>query len=259
MYFVDRFFLKKPRVRSFVTRIIEGDREHDVQLFGESIRVHLIREHGYLRSARLANSSALLRDELPILINLAALMAPGDTFVDIGANVGIYSLTLARLGNVLPETHFYAFEANPDTFARLETKAQVLGVNCSNIAISDCNGVLEFVPGAVSHVFTTLDNQSEYSFSTTAISVQCARLDQVDILGNSIIIKIDVEGQEKEVLAGASGLFRQDRVKAVYLDGYKDLCINQMLLDYGFVLRDGVSLKPASGGTFRLLATRNSV
>jgi hypothetical protein len=117
-YLIDRYFVKQPKFRRLITRLLYGDREQDVDLLGASVRIHTIKENGYLRASRMIAGSSLLRDELAILINLAALFRDGDTFVDIGANVGIYSLTLARTHRILPRTRFYAFEANPDTFSR---------------------------------------------------------------------------------------------------------------------------------------------
>lgn len=258
MYFIDRYFLKQPRLRRFVTRLLEGDKETDVPLLGTTLRVHSIKEHGYLRSSRLANSSALLREELPILINLAALLCDGDTFVDIGANVGVYSHTLSRLRKILPGLRFYAFEANPDTFGRLTANLEARGVRGHHVALADHAGTLEFVPGAVSHVFTTVENISNYSVADGRVSVPCQRLDAMDIEGDSLVLKIDVEGQEKNVLDGAEGLFRANRVKAVYLDGYKGREIETLLRGYGFTLLHGKTLEPTEGGVFSLLAVRRA-
>ena len=256
MHLIDRYFIKQPKLRRLVTRLLEGDRELDVPLLGTSVRVHSIKEHGYLRASRLAAKSALLREELPILINLAALMSDGDTFVDIGANVGIYSLTLARMQRIRTKMRFYAFEANPDTFARLAVHAPGLGVCAHNVALSDHGGTLEFVAGAVSHVFTTVENASEYSIMDARVSVPCRRLDEMEIAGDSLVLKIDVEGQERKVLDGASGLFEAERIKAVYLDGYKDREIETWLRGYGFALLDGKTLEPTAGNVFSLLALR---
>ena len=258
MYFIDRYFLKQPKLRRFVTRLLEGNRECDIKLLGTSFRVHSIKEHGYLRTSRIANSSALLRDELPVMLNLASLLCDGDTFVDCGANVGVYSLTLARMHRILPNTRYYAFEANPDTFSRLTEKATTLDVKAYNVALSNHSGSLEFVSGAVSHVFTTLENASKYSLSGERTKVPCRRLDEMEIEGNSLILKIDVEGQEKQVLEGASALFKAHRVKAVYLDGYKDKTIERFLIDNGFYLLNGKSLNPIRVGEFNLLAIRNN-
>jgi FkbM family methyltransferase len=256
MRIIDRYFLKKPRLRRAVTRMLEGDCTHEVRLFGEAFTVHSVKEHGYLRSSRLAQSSALLRDELPVILNLAGLMSQGDTFVDIGANVGVFSLSLARLARLYPNTMFYAFEANPDTFQRLQQQAPRLGIICLNKAVSDHEGLLRFVPGAVSHVFTTVANASQYSLPETTVDVECVRLDQAGLQGDSLILKIDVEGQEMQVLEGARGLFSTDRIKAVYLDGYSDKNIEPFLLEYHFRLYDGVSLELKPEGCTRTLAIR---
>lgn len=256
LYFIDRYFIKQPKLRRFITRLLEGDREQDVQLLGSSLRINSIKEHGYLRASRFAQKSSVFRDEVPILINLAAQFRDGDTFIDIGANVGLYSMTLARLHRLMPATRFYAFEANPDTFARLSVQAEKMGVQAFNFALSDHNGSLEFVAGAVSHVFTTVDNASDYSIPSARTSVPCRRLDEMEIVGDSLILKIDVEGQEKNVLEGAVGLFRQGRVKAVYLDGYKEESVGSFLLEHGFSLLDGLTLQPTKGKVFNLLALR---
>ena len=219
IYLIDRYFLKKPWLRRFVTRLLEGDHDCQVNLFGASMIVHSVKEHGYLRSSRIANRSALLRDELPVMLNLAALIAAGDTFLDIGANVGVFTNTFSRFTSLLSGFRIYAFEANPDTFRRLRQNVENQAVYCAYAALSDHSGFLDFVPGAVSHVFTTLDNASVYSLSTQAVSVPCCRMDSLDLIGDSLILKIDVEGQELNVLNGATGLFAAGRVKAVFVDG----------------------------------------
>ncbi len=256
-YLIDRFFVKQPKLRRWVTRLLYGNREQDVELLGTTLRIHSIKENGYLRASRMTRGSSLLRDELAIIINLAAVLSDGDTFVDIGANVGIYSLTLARIHRIFPRSRFYAFEANPDTFSRLAVHAEKLGIQAHNVALADHSGSLEFVAGAVSHVFTTVENASAYNIPSDRLSVPCRRLDEIDIMGNSLVLKIDVEGQEKNVLDGAAGLFRERRIKAVYLDGYKDRDIETHLRDRGFTLLNGKTLEPTIGGIFSLLALRD--
>ena len=185
------------------------------------------------------------------------LLRDGDTFVDIGANVGLYTFTLARLRRILPNLRFYAFEANSDTYARLSEHTQSLDVQAYNLALSDHSGSLDFVAGAVSNVFATVENASDYSITRERVSVPCRRLDEMAIAGGSLVLKIDVEGQEKQVLDGALALFRARRIKAVYLDGYKDKAVEAFLREHGFSLFDGKSLAPVVGDVFGLLAIRN--
>jgi len=131
-----------------------------------------------------------------------------------------------------------------------------LGVVAHNVALSDHNGTLEFVAGAVSHVFTTVENISSYSIANSRVEIPCRRLDEMDLEGDSLILKIDVEGQELKVLQGASGLFRANRIKAVYLDGYKDKEVEELLKGYGFSLLNGKTLEPTQGSIFSLLALK---
>ena len=255
--FLEQHFIRKPKLRRFVTRLLYGNRDLDIEILGTRIRINTIKENGYFRAARLARTRGLLRDEVSVLLNLSCLFSNGDTFVDVGANVGIYCLTFARFRLFYADTRFYAFEANPDTYSRLAPNAKALGVVAYNLAISDFDGVLEFVGGAVSHVFTTVENRSSYSLPEAPIVIQCRRLDRMDLNGGSIILKIDVEGQELRVLNGAQRLFDAGRIKAVYLDGYaRKKEVEAFLLNQGLSLREGRSLDATTGSVFSLLALR---
>ena len=257
--FFDRYFFKQPWLRRFATKTWEGDKDVEVNVLGTSMHINTIKEHGYLRASRLSASSCLLRDELPVIINLASLLQRGDSFVDVGANVGIFACTLARMGRIVEGMHFYAFEANPDTCARLRASAEPLGVTVYSVAISDHSGQLEFVSGAVSNIFTTTQNASEYNVRETAQYIPCRRLDEFDIKGDSIVLKIDVEGQEKEALVGAKKFFDANRIKAVYLDNYKDEAgVEGFLRDHGFDFYEGRTLQRVPGNTYSLLALRKT-
>ena len=150
----------------------------------------------------------------------------------------------------------YAFEANPDTFERLCRPDAQTSIKAEQVALSDHAGRLEFIGGAVSHVFTSIENKCAYHVSGETTSVLCTRLDDCEIVGDSIVMKIDVEGQEMEVLNGARRLFEQRRVKAVYIDGYVDAKLPEFLRAAGFELRDGRTLEPTDGKIHSLLAVR---
>lgn len=62
----------------------------DIELFGAPLRVNKQKEIGYVRAYKNTKSNVVFRDEGAPLINLALILSPTDTFVDIGANVGLY-------------------------------------------------------------------------------------------------------------------------------------------------------------------------
>ena len=95
--YIDKFILKKPLIRKFLTKLIEGDQELICSFLNTKLHLHTIKEHGYLRTSRIANKSAFLRDELPVLFNLVSMIEDGDTLVDVGANIGVYSILISRL------------------------------------------------------------------------------------------------------------------------------------------------------------------
>ena len=256
---LDRYFIKQPRVRQLVTRTLERDEDRDVTLFGTRLHINSIKEHGYLRAFRKLGYHSALHDEAGALVTLSLLLCPGDTFVDVGANVGLFACTLARRRFLSSDVRFYAFEANPDTFRRLAQSAHDLEIAVQQVAVSDVAGELEFVAGAVSHVFTESTQRNAYHFQEQQpIRVPAQRLDALGVEGDSLIIKIDVEGQEMKVLNGASGLFDAGRVKAVFLDGYNDDAVVEFLARYRFSFFDGRTLRPAVPPIFSLLAVRVS-
>lgn len=145
------------------------------------------------------------------------LLRPGQVVVDVGANVGCYTLTAAS--HVGPSGRVIAFEPGPDAAARLQENANLNGfaqvvVVASAVADrpgtvallvgddSEGNSLFEVVPGArcrpVEVPVTTLDD-----------FVAAARLPHVDVL------KIDAEGAEVKVLRGARRILTAPGVTVV--------------------------------------------
>ena len=59
-----------------------------------------------------------IADEIGATISLAGLVNPGCTFVDVGANVGLFSVPIASIGDAIGFS-VLAFEPNPETARRL--------------------------------------------------------------------------------------------------------------------------------------------
>ena len=255
---IDRYFIKKPKFRRFVTKLLFGESDQAINLLGTPLLVHSLKENGYLRAHRIGQKHSVYKNEALVLMNLALLVQPQDTFLDVGANIGVYCCTLARRSAMTKQPgQTLAFEANPDTYGRLKENAKSLPIECHNMAISKEAGTLEFVAGAVSHVFTTTQHANSYNIRQETQTVSCQRLDSFDIRGNSIVMKIDVEGQELDVLLGAEGFLAARRVKAIYIDGFADPKLPGHLRDRGFRLLDGKTLLPFAENGFNLLAMRD--
>lgn len=160
-----------------------------------------------------------------------------DTFYDIGANVGSY--TLLASSHIGANT--VAFEPIPTTFSILSKNIALNNsqnrVKLCNKAIGSKPTILKFTSAhdTVNHAITheeedkstiqvPVDTLDSYPFTTTAM------------------LKIDVEGFESEVLAGGHKCLSDEKLKAIIIElngaglryGYKDDDIHAKLLSLNF-------------------------
>jgi FkbM family methyltransferase len=135
---------------------------------------------------------------------------PDAVCLDVGANIGLYSLGLSSLA---PRGRVYAFEPSPSAYGHLQENLKVnraTNVDACNLAVSDSTGTVHFhdfsffSAGSFSSDEGSLLSSESYgsqSFeaATTTLDefVADQKLDRVDF------IKVDVEGAELSVLAGA--------------------------------------------------------
>lgn len=244
-HLLDRVVNQHPRFRLFIVKLFLPDRDVDIELHGSRLRINTRKELGFLRASKLAHSNWVLGHEVTVLTTLAFLLEPTDTFVDIGANVGLYASVISRAASVFPEMRLYAFEPNPDTLKRLHQTHLAENVKIFGCALSDQEGELEFCEGAGSATFGVKHAESPFQIKSHTVRVKARSLDSISIEGDSIVLKIDVENHEAEVLKGARRLLHSGRVKAVYLDGYLDKTIPALLRTLGFELFDGHTLERA--------------
>ena len=231
-----------PFVRVLLTRLFVRARDMDVQLFGAPLRINSREEIGLARAGRQSVHNVIFRDEVATLLNLSLLLQPGDVFVDIGANVGLYSSIMSRFANAFPTSRFIAIEPNPETAKRLRESVRNSPVTVLNLGLSDRETELAFLPGITSGVFKVVEPGQ-----AGATMVRCQKLDSLAIPEGDLVLKIDVEAHELQVLNGAEGLLQSGRVKVVYLDGYSSELIPPLLRRHGFKFFDGRTLIPANG------------
>jgi FkbM family methyltransferase len=134
----------------------------------------------------------------------------GTVFVDIGANIGYYSLLAAR--RVGQAGKVYAFEPEPENYAMLVKNMEF---NCyRNIvavrkAVSNRNGVAEFLIDAVYPTQHRLHNSKD---KKDTIEVDVITLDNFfKDKGHKIdLIKMDIEGAEMFALEGMQKILNEN-------------------------------------------------
>ncbi|MFB2877855.1 FkbM family methyltransferase [Floridanema aerugineum] len=148
----------------------------------------------------------LEQEEQSDLELLTQLLKPGQTFVDCGANIGIWTIVAASA--VGSNGRVYAFEPNPFTFEKLS----------QNISLLTSKEHIKLLPTAVGNENKELALQchQEHNISQViststneSIIVPVVTLDATFTDTFVDGIKIDVEGYEIEVLQGAETILKK--------------------------------------------------
>jgi FkbM family methyltransferase len=176
---------------------------------------------------------------------LQHFLRPGDTFIDIGANHGTFSIVASRL--VGPEGLVVSIEPQPRK-ANLLRKLMPNGPSkfeLHQIACGDHSGeVAFFIPSATSGSAGVFPKYSARSHHST-IRVPLRRLDDlIDSrrLPGKTVIKLDVEGSELAVLLGARQLIQaaapplllEINPQAMQAAGTSKTALTKTLLDLGY-------------------------
>ncbi|MBI4335794.1 MAG: FkbM family methyltransferase [Candidatus Omnitrophica bacterium] len=135
----------------------------------------------------------------------------GDWVLDIGANVGHYSL---RLSNIVgPAGRVIIFEPVPQTFELLSAnmaRSPYHNITLLNVAVSEAAGLVGMdIPKWAG---TGLDNCYEARMTQGGAELYVLRVtvDSLNIPNRVKLAKIDVEGNEISALKGMKNLIRRD-------------------------------------------------
>lgn len=136
-------------------------------------------------------------------------LRPGDTFVDVGANTGWYTLLAANL--VGPTGRVVSIEASPTTFARLKHNVdnnRFTNVRLVNEAVWSSETLLSLFEGPPSHsvISTVVPSFAErLRCEPKGCQVRARPLSEIlnaDEIAKLRVVKIDVEGAELQVIRG---------------------------------------------------------
>lgn len=143
-------------------------------------------------------------------------VGPDQVVVDVGANIGYYTLLLAK--QVGRQGRVFAFEPDPANFEILQKNVELNGyqnVTLERLAVSDVSGPVRLLLNDA--------NRGDHRISVTrsdlpSIDVQSVRLDDYFTGYDAPIdvIKMDIQGAEHRALVGMQGLLsRNPQLKLV--------------------------------------------
>ncbi len=174
-------------------------------------------------------------EEMSLLLHL---LRPDDLFVDVGANVGIFSV----LASAVSGARTLAFEPVPESCRSL----------LDNLRLNDVESRVELRRAAVGATSDKVRFRSDQDTnnrvlenpadSASSIEVEMVTLDQELDQRSPVMVKIDVEGWEHEVLKGAARTLRNPTLLAVVLElfgggsryGSNDEACHRIMLEAGF-------------------------
>lgn len=142
----------------------------------------------------------------------------GDTAMDVGANVGVFTVVMAKA--VGPNGAVIAIEPDPHNIARLRANVQLNGLD--NVSLVECAagaacGTVT-LSSTTDHAFTrTIDTSStsrDPARPDDGVAIPVKTLD--DVWGEHghpriSVLKIDIEGAEVSAIQGALGMLRACR------------------------------------------------
>jgi FkbM family methyltransferase len=174
--------------------------------------VQLIKKRHYLRLLRSS-----LSEKEPEFRVIRYLVKPGDSVIDIGANIGIYTKILSE--QVGPDGHVYSIEPFPSTFEILcynVRKLRLDNVEPINVAVSDSQELVSMAlpydpSGAETHYRAFIITNRKKKDKIEATKVKAISIDSGFLSVSEAIsfIKCDVEGHELACIKGAAKFMAQ--------------------------------------------------
>lgn len=194
---------------------------------------------------------------------LKRLLGPKRNFilVDVGANIGGY---IKEVLNINPNCSVYGFEPHPKTFAKLKKNIQDFGCNkirVFNIGLSaqkeklylydhghdDGSAHASIHKGVIEEIHSSHSVRYEVQVCTLDDFVVTNNISRIDLL------KIDTEGNELNVLIGASNSIRVGLIDAIHFEFNEMNVISKTFFkDFWDLLSDYNFYRVLYGGMYRI-------
>lgn len=192
-----------------------------------------------------------------------SFVKPGDVLYDVGANIGQYSLYAAAKTD--GGCRIYAFEPEALNYAKLNRnivanqRAESITAYCLAVAgktTLDVFYVKNFTPGASLHCFGKPETQGEIAFEPQnkqgMIGVSLDDMVYTFGLPCPTHIKVDVDGIEEDIVAGADRLLTDARLSTVLIEVYMHKQVSDRIIrrfeerDLRLSNRDLLRFEPAT-------------
>lgn len=191
---------------------------------------YLLDAYGYI-DRRIEAYGIYERDQLTYFVERIAHLNPS-LFIDAGANLGMYSMNVAcRISGI----KVIAFEPDERNRAQLIANLFLNGleetVRVEGVALSDCGGYARFHrhdkenPGR-----SMLSDRGDYLVTIKTLD------EVVNVVGERIAIKIDVEGHELPLLKGAHRLLTENQC-FIQIESFSPDGVFEFLNDLGYTLQ----------------------
>ncbi len=182
---------------------------------------------------------------------LPTIVRPGARIIDIGANIGYYTLQFARAAG--GGGRVFAFEPDAENFRLLKKNLEVNGyknVEAVRNAVSSKPGSLRLY---ISHenmgdhrVYPRYDGQPYEE-------IEAVSLDQYfkDDAGRFDLVKMDIQGAEMKALEGMTGLLERNtdiKIMAEFCPSALKLCGSDPAAFLGLLVKLGFKLYTVGGG-----------
>ena len=159
-------------------------------------------------------------------------VSKGDWVIDIGANIGHYTIKLSNI--VGKQGRVIAFEPIPETFELLSANVSFSknkNVTLLNMCASDSTQILGM---NIPRFNTGLNNyyEAHVTKEDSDIQVLCFPIDMLNLKNEIKLIKIDAEGHDLEVLIGAKKILKTYHPILIIEDNSSDIANYLKPFDY---------------------------
>ncbi len=239
-------FCKPKWIRRIVQAVVKLFIPNEIQMKGVTLCLNK-------QDAIVSGALALGCYESALIDYFATLLRPGINMVDIGANIGLYSIISAKA--VGPQGSIVAIEPSAENCSFIHKSLEVnefSNVTVYQKALSDQNGELTlFLCGsnnADHRIYDAKDGST--SAGRKGVIVETVRLD--DLLGPALrskidLIKLDIQGAEGIALAGMKETLSSDRDLTMVMEfwpwglikaGSNPLKVLEQLREFGFSIHE---------------------